>query len=217
MNCKALIFDLDGTLLDTLQDIANTLNTVLARHGYPVHTLEGCRLLVGRGMKELVRSAIPEYARSPQTVELLLGDLLDYYASNWNIHTRPYPGICELLDAIEAKGIKMAILSNKADHFTRLCAGFQLSKWRFDVVMGQHGAIPPKPDPEGALMVARQLGLEPSEILYIGDSGIDMETATRSGMFPLGVLWGFRPKSELLEFGAKKVVDRPEEIIALLD
>ncbi len=216
MRYNAVIFDLDGTLLDTLQDIATTLNTVLARHAYPIHTLDECRMLVGRGMKELVRTAIPQNAQSPKNIEMLLGELMEHYADNWNVHTRAYPGISTLLDAIQERGIKSAILSNKADRFTRLCAEFQLSGWKFNVVMGQQSPIPPKPDPEGALLVARKLDLNPSEILYVGDSGIDMETATRAGMFPLGVLWGFRPESELLEFGAKAVVRRPEEIIDML-
>ncbi|MBZ4220143.1 MAG: HAD-IA family hydrolase, partial [Chlorobium sp.] len=110
-----------------------------------------------------------------------------------------------------------AILSNKADHFTQLCADLLLKEWDFDVVMGHHSAIAHKPDPEGALLVARMLGEEPSSILYVGDSGIDMQTASRAGMYPLGVLWGFRPESELLEFGAKTLVRHPEEIISLME
>ncbi len=213
MICNAVIFDLDGTLLDTLQDLVNTLNTVLAQHDYPVHTVDECRFLVGHGMRELVKKALPEGVGTPETIDLLLPEFMAHYADNWNLNSRPYPGIGAMLDSITAQGIKMAILSNKADHFTRLCAEFLLKEWRFDVVMGHHSGIAHKPDPEGALLVARMLGEEPSSILYVGDSGIDMLTATRAGMFPLGVLWGFRPKSELVEFGAKALVQTPEEII----
>ncbi|TLU51651.1 MAG: HAD family hydrolase, partial [Chlorobium sp.] len=120
------------------------------------------------------------------------------------------------LDAIAERHIKMAILSNKADHFTQLCAESLLGLWHFDAVMGDRQGIARKPDPEGALLIAQLLDEDPSAILYVGDSGIDMQTATRAGMYPLGVLWGFRPESELFEFGAKAVVQHPEEIIGML-
>ena len=216
MTCNAVIFDLDGTLLDTLQDLVNTLNTVLALHDYPVHTIDECRFLVGHGMKELVRKALPEGVGTPETIDLLLPEFMAHYTDNWNMNSRPYPGIGAMLDTLAEQGIKTAILSNKADHFTRLCAEFLLKEWKFEVVLGHHGGIAHKPDPEGALLVARMLGEEPSSILYVGDSGIDMLTATRAGMFPLGVLWGFRPESELVEFGAKGLVQNPEEIVEFL-
>ncbi|MBV5303573.1 MAG: HAD family hydrolase [Chlorobium sp.] len=217
MTFKAVIFDLDGTLLDTLQDLLNTLNTVLEQHKYPLHTIDECQFLVGQGMSELIRKALPEGVGTPQTINRLLTEFLAHYADNWNVHSRPYPGIKALLDMISRKGLKMAILSNKADHFTRLCAEQLLKEWTFDVVMGHHSGIAHKPDPAGALLVARMLGEEPSSILYVGDSGIDMLTATRAGMFPLGVLWGFRPESELLEYGAKALVGHPDDIINMLN
>jgi phosphoglycolate phosphatase len=217
MTIKAVVFDLDGTLLDTLQDLLNTLNTVLARHNYPTHSIDECRFLVGHGMRELVRKALPEEAATRETIDLLLPEFMAHYADNWNLHSKPYPGIAGMLDALTEKGIKMAILSNKADPFTRLCAEQLLQKWHFDVVMGQKSGIPPKPDPESALLVAEMLGADPSEILYVGDSGIDMQTASRAGFYPLGVLWGFRPESELLEFGARSLVQHPEEIIGIFE
>lgn len=213
MTCNAVIFDLDGTLLDTLQDLVNTLNTVLALHDYPEHTIDECRFLVGHGMRELVKKALPDGVGTPETIDLLLPEFMAHYADNWNMNSRPYPGVSTMLDTLAEQGVKMAILSNKADHFTRLCAEFLLKEWKFDIVMGHHSGIAHKPDPEGALLVARMLGEEPSSILYVGDSGIDMLTATRAGMFPLGVLWGFRPESELVEFGAKALVQNPEKII----
>ncbi len=212
MTCNAVIFDLDGTLLDTLQDVANTLNTVLALHNYPTHSIDECRFLVGHGMRELVRQALPEGVGTPETIDRLMPEFIAHYADNWSINSRPYPGISSLLDSLAEQGIKMAILSNKADQFTQLCAEYLLKEWKFDVVMGHHSGIAHKPDPEGALLVAKMLGEEPSSILYVGDSGIDMLTATRAGMFPLGVLWGFRPECELVEFGAKALVHHPEEI-----
>jgi phosphoglycolate phosphatase len=216
MQFEAVIFDLDGTLLDTLEDIANTLNTVLEAHGYPIHSLDDCRFLVGYGMRELVRRALPETLEDEKTFERLLQEMQALYAQNWNINSRPYEGIDRLLDFLTVKGIKKAILSNKPDHFTKLCAESLLSRWRFDTVMGHHAGITHKPAPEGALLVAGMLGCQPSQILYAGDSGIDMQTAVAAGMYPVGVLWGFRPEAELRANGAARVVESPDEIITML-
>ncbi|NTW10663.1 MAG: HAD family hydrolase [Chlorobiaceae bacterium] len=213
MSFKAVIFDLDGTLLNTLQDIVHTLNTVLARRNYPVHTLDECRFLVGHGLKELVRKALPEKAATPETIDLVLADLVEVYSENWNVHSRPYPGIPTLLDRLSELGIRKAILSNKAHEFTQLCADILLGNWKFDAVLGYSSGMEAKPDPEGAFRVSGLLGVQPSSILYVGDSGIDMLTASRAGMYPLGVLWGFRPESELLDHGAKSLVKHPEEIL----
>jgi phosphoglycolate phosphatase len=217
MTFKAVIFDLDGTLLDTLKDIAYTLNKVLARHNYPVHTIDECRFLVGHGLRELVRKALPDGVATPEIIDHHLKDLMALYSENWNVHSQPYPGIGHMLDKLSRLGIRKAILSNKADHFTRLCAEVLLKEWKFDAVMGHRDGIAPKPDPEGALLLCRMLETEPSEILYVGDSGIDMQTASRAGMYPLGVLWGFRPETELVENGAKSLVSHPEEIIAFFE
>lgn len=217
MTFKAVVFDLDGTLLDTLEDLLTTLNTVLARHNYPTHSINACKYLVGHGMRELVRKALPEGVSTDVVIDSLLPEFMAEYSLNWNRQTRPYPGIADMLEALEERGIKTAILSNKADQFTRLCADVLLKEWPFDVVMGQKNGIPSKPDPTSALLVAAELGAEPSEVLYVGDSGIDMQTATRAGFYPLGVLWGFRPESELLAFGARSLAAHPAEIIALLD
>lgn len=216
MSFKAVIFDLDGTLLDTLEDVISTLNAVLDMHHYPTHSLDEGRYLVGHGMRELVRKALPENIVTEGLIDLLLKDLMEHYKTTWNRNSRPYDGIDSMLDEISRKGLKKAILSNKADRFTQLCAKELLSGWTFDVVMGHHDAIPHKPDPAGALLVAEMLEYAPNEILYVGDSGIDMLTASRAGMYPLGVLWGFRPADELLENGAKTLVDKPEEISKFL-
>jgi phosphoglycolate phosphatase len=213
MNFNAVIFDLDGTLLDTLEDIANTLNTVLARNSYPVHTLDECRFLVGHGLRDLVRKALPEHEATTEKTDAVLAELVDVYKENWNVHSRPYPGIPELLDRLSELGIKKAILSNKAHEFTQLCADTLLGSWTFDVVLGYREGVEPKPDPEGALSIAELLGEKPSDIIYVGDSGIDMLTASNAGMHSLGVLWGFRPESELLSHGAKSLVSHPEEIL----
>ncbi|NTV01468.1 MAG: HAD family hydrolase [Chlorobiaceae bacterium] len=214
---KAVIFDLDGTLLDTIEDIATSLNLVLARHGYPTHTVDECRMLVGYGMKELVRSALPAAAQDETTFLRMQEEMKQAYAEHWKDESRTFDGIGRLLDAIDALKLKKAILSNKPDAFTKLCASHLLAPWSFDVVMGHHEGIAHKPDPQGALLVAEMLGTEPSEILYVGDSGIDMQTAVAAGMYPAGALWGYRDAAELTADGAKVLAGRPEELIPLIE
>ncbi|NTU53025.1 MAG: HAD family hydrolase [Chlorobiaceae bacterium] len=213
---SAVVFDLDGTLLDTLADISFSLNSVLEQHGYPTHTPDTCRQMVGYGIRELVRAALPESVSTGPLFDSLLLEMQSRYAENWNVHSRPFEGIDTLLDAIDRLGLKKAILSNKPHHFTRLCADELLSSWSFDVVMGFREGVAHKPDPEGALIVADQLGVEPGSVLYVGDSGVDMQTATTAGMYPLGVLWGYRPEEELLATGASSLVSSPDEIIRFL-
>jgi len=213
---SAVVFDLDGTLLDTLADISYSLNSVLEEEGYPTHTVEVCRVMVGFGMRELVRKALPESAHGDAITEPLLKKMQARYAEHWNDSSRPYDGVAGLLDSIDQLGLKKAILSNKPDRFTRQCAEELLAPWKFDVIMGFREGIPPKPDPTGALMVAEELGVHPASILYVGDSGVDMKTANTAGMYPLGVTWGYRPGQELLATGAAKLVSTPEEIIPLL-
>lgn len=214
---RAVIFDLDGTLLDTLDDISFSLNTVLERHGYPTHTIDECRILVGFGMQALVKSALPEHLRDESLIGPLLEEMKAVYAGHWNVHSLPYEGIGQMLDAIDAMGLQKAILSNKPDVFTKLCADELLAPWNFEVVMGHHEGIAHKPDPQGALVVAGMLGVEPSAILYVGDSGIDMKTANAAGMYPLGVLWGFRPEEELVATGAASLACTPQDIVDFLE
>lgn len=217
MKFKAVIFDLDGTLLDSLQDLANTLNSVFADNGLPTHDIEEFRYLVGYGMDELVRRALPLNLQNQQgLLEKLQQEMLEHYAKTWKTHTTPYPGIDELLDWLDTTPIKKGVLSNKSDRFTKLCVEMLLSPWKFDRVTGHHSGINHKPDPQGALMMAEELHVDPAEVLYVGDSGVDMQTAVGAGMYPLGVLWGFRTREELLENGAKLLVEKPQEIIGVL-
>ncbi len=210
---KAVIFDLDGTLLDSLQDLAETLNSVLASHALPVHTLDEYRFLVGYGMQELIRRSLPETLQTNTAmIRMLLEEMKEEYSKTWKNNTRPYPGIAELLDWLGKTSLKQGILSNKPDAFTKLCAETLLSPWRFDLVMGHHDAIRHKPDPAGALLMAEQFGCSPEEILYIGDSSVDMNTAKAAGMFPMGVLWGFRPEEELRANGAAELAAVPDDI-----
>ncbi|MBF0586152.1 HAD family hydrolase [Prosthecochloris sp. N3] len=217
MKFKAVIFDLDGTLLDSLQDLADTMNTVLASRNLPRHSTDNYKLLVGYGMQELVARAVPEKERSnTELIGELQEEMKELYDKNWKHNTRPYRGIPQMLDQLSGMPLKTAVLSNKPDHFTRLCVDTLLSSWTFDRVMGHHEGIAHKPDPQGALLIAEEFEIRPADILYVGDSSVDMKTATAAGMYPLGVLWGFRSREELLESGARQLAEEPEDIIRSL-
>lgn len=217
MRVQAVLFDLDGTLLDTLEDIANSANSALLRYGLPIHSVDAYRYFIGDGVTMLISRALPDENRDSDIIAKCVKGFRQYYSRNWNVNTRPYEGVPELLDALAAKHIKMAVLSNKPDDFTRQCVSELLPNHNFEMILGQRDAIPIKPDPVGALQIADSLGITPSRFLYLGDSAIDMKTAVRAGMFPVGALWGFRPLKELQEHGAQVVIEHPIDLVGLLD
>jgi phosphoglycolate phosphatase len=214
---KALIFDLDGTLLDSLEDVGNAMNRVLASRGFPTHELEAYRYFIGDGTLMLITRALPDRNRNNETIRTCIEAFREDYGRTWKVKTKPYDGVAEMLDALVARGVKMAVLSNKADDFTRLSVRELLSHWTFDVVLGQRKGIPPKPDPTSALEVSHLLNVAPRDFLYLGDSAVDMKTAIASGMFGVGALWGFRSAAELRENGARILIQHPAEILDLLE
>ncbi|GAK55487.1 putative phosphoglycolate phosphatase, bacterial [Candidatus Vecturithrix granuli] len=216
MQYKAILFDLDGTLLDTLADLGNSMNRVLRSQGFPEHPLDAYRYFVGNGIRMLVTRTLPETVRDEKTLKRCLSLFLQEYDQHWKDETRPYDGVPEMLDALQTRGLKLAVFSNKPHDFTLLCVQELLSQWRFHAIAGQRETIPPKPDPGGALEIARTLNLSPSEFLYLGDTGTDMQTAVAAGMFPVGALWGFRPREELVEHGAQTLLEHPIDILELL-
>jgi phosphoglycolate phosphatase len=217
MPFRATIFDLDGTLLDTLGDIANAANRVLAERGFPTHPNLGYRAFIGEGVGKLLLRALPETQQDEATVQACVGAYVQEYGRTWNVLTKPYPGVPEMLDALVVRGLKLAVLSNKPDHFTQQCVDELLSKWAFDVVLGASDQFPRKPDPASAMETAKRLGVSTAECLYVGDSGVDMQTARAAGMYAVGVLWGFRDKAELLKDGAQALISQPGEVLGLLN
>ncbi len=213
---RALLFDLDGTLLDTLDDLAGSMNRVLARRGWPVHEVRDFRYFVGDGARVLVSRTLPEGHRDEATVQACLREFRAEYDRNWHVKTRPYEGVAEMLDELERRGLPKAVLSNKPHDFTARCVDELLPRWRFDPVLGLNDDRPAKPDPGGALEIAGQLGIAPEEFLYVGDTSIDMKTALAAGMHPVGVLWGFRPREELERSGARTLLARPMELLRWL-
>jgi phosphoglycolate phosphatase len=217
MPYQAVIFDLDGTLLDTLEDIGYAVNRVLSARGFPIHPIDAYRFYLGDGVAKLIARALPADRRDAETMRFCLESYRAGYDRQWNIKTRLYKGIGAMLDELTARGLKLAILSNKPHEFTERCVREYLSQWSFDVVFGQRDGVPLKPDPAGALAIAHFLGIPPAACLYLGDTAIDMKTAIAAGMTPVGVLWGFRPAHELRESGAQMLIDQPIEILGLLE
>ena len=216
MTYKAIIFDLDGTMLNTLDDLGNAMNRVLSDMGLPTHAIDDYRSFIGDGVEKLIKRALPVKNRDEVTIRTCIEAFLEDYHKNWNVNTRPYEGIPALLDALKERGLNIAVLSNKPHDTTNLCVTELLPMWRFDVVLGHRDGIPHKPDPSGALEISKRLNIQPEEFLYLGDSGVDMETAIAAGMFPVGVLWGFRGAEELEERGAQVLISHPLDVLNLL-
>jgi len=217
MKHGAVIFDLDGTLLDSLRDIADAVNYVLGERDLPIHTVDEIREFVGDGAWMLVTRALPEEARHPDTIKECLSAFRAEYRRSWKRTTVPYQGVPEMLDALTLWGIKMAVLSNKPHEFTQQCVGELLSRWHFDSVLGQREGLPLKPEPAGALAIASRLQIEPRACLYVGDSGVDMRTARSAGMYAVGVLWGYRSAHELETCGAHKMIGHPQELVEFIE
>jgi phosphoglycolate phosphatase len=213
---QAVIFDLDGTLLDTLADIGNAVNHMLTEFGFPTHTLKDYRRFIGNGISKLVFLALPLEGRSDVMFDNCLNRVREIYREHWNRETRPYDGILDMLDRLKQKEVPMAVLSNKPHDFTVRYVSAYFDRWEFKVVMGQNDRFPIKPDPAAALDIAGQIGLPPSAFLFVGDSGVDMKTAAAAGMHSVGVGWGFKGPRELLESGCQTLVSHPREILELL-
>lgn len=210
---KAVIFDLDGTLLDTLVDLANSMNSVLKRYGYPMHPTEDYKYLAGGGVEELVIKALPDKATDKKIIEKIKNDLLQEYELHCCDTTHPYEGVSDLLYSLYEKRIRTAVLSNKQDRLTKLMIRRLLPIGKFEIVLGMRDNIPKKPDPTSAIEIASMMKLSREEFIFLGDSSIDMQTALSAGMYPIGALWGFRTKEELLTAGAKALIEKPLELM----
>jgi phosphoglycolate phosphatase len=217
MSYRAVLFDLDGTLLDTLDDLADSTNAALRSLGFPEHPRPAYQYFVGDGMENLVRRALPAERVDAALAARAAALVQREYAQRWAVKSRPYAGIPELLDALVARGTAMAVLSNKPEEFTQLCVARLLPQWSFPVVVGARAGLPRKPDPTGAREVVDRLGVAPAEVLYLGDTNTDMQTALAAGLFPVGALWGFRTADELLAAGARVLLKYPQDLLGLLD
>lgn len=207
---KAVLFDLDGTLTNTIDDIATAMNRALSLHGLPGwETKEYC-YLVGNGAKILAQRAVRDRQELADAVQ---ADYQAYYETHTQVKTQPYDGIPELLKALAARGLKLAVLSNKPDADTKHVIAHFFPDIPWSCIRGQVEGVPVKPDKAGALLVAQELGIAPSEFLYLGDTKVDMTCARNAGMNPVGVLWGFRTAQELLDNGAQVLIAHPMELL----
>lgn len=214
---NAVMFDLDGTLLDTIEDLADSMNAVLAKEGLPTEPVEKHKFMVGDGVRSYVLRALPADRRDDAAlVERISQKYRAKYAASWHRKTKPYEGICEMLSALVAKGLRLTVLSNKPDDFSRQMVGHFLGQFNFDVVRGALETMPLKPDPAAAREIAGEMGVAPANFLYLGDTATDMKTAQSAGMFAVGALWGFRPREELQQAGAQALIEHPLDLLKLL-
>jgi phosphoglycolate phosphatase len=217
MDYGAVIFDLDGTLLDTLQDLAGAMNRVLQRLGFPEHRPEAYKYFVGDGMVNLARRALPAAERRDEVVTRAAESLRAEYGRRWQEQTKPYPGIPELLQALQRQEIKLGVFTNKADDFAKLIIAAYFPEIAFGAVMGAQPPRPLKPDPAGALILSRELAVPPAATVFVGDSGNDMQTAAAAGMYAAGALWGFRTAAELRQSGAALLLEKPGDLLTLFN
>ncbi len=211
MKFEGIIFDLDGTLVNSLDDLADSMNEILRNAGYPVHDVETYKYFIGNGIRNLVKKALPEECRDEETVSSYHKLMTATYRKNCLVKSQPYPGIIGLLDELKMRKLKLAVLSNKADELTKKIIEALLPGY-FDIVIGMTSEEYRKPNPAGALEISKRWSIRPKHIAYIGDTSTDMQTAKNAGMFAVGVTWGFRTKEELLESGAKMILDKPAEL-----
>ncbi len=214
MQYKAVIFDLDGTLINSLQDLADSVNLMLAGYGYPQHTIEEYRYFVGNGSRKLIERSLPaEKAVSAEFVAEALRKYKKIYEGRILEKTRSYKGIIETLDQLHEMGIPMGICTNKHMEAANMIVKILFKPGIFQEVIGDREGYPRKPDPTTVLEIAQKLGAKPEETAYLGDSSVDMQTAVRAGFLPVGVLWGFRDRAELEENGAQVLLEKPADLL----
>ncbi len=213
---RAIMFDLDGTLLDTLADLGDAMNHTLRTQGFPTHDYAFYKKAVGDGAPELVSRSLPPEARRRDVLMASLIRLRDTYETCWTCKTKPYAGIPALLAELGLRGITLAVLSNKPHPKTCECVNHFFPEAHFTLVRGATPDVPLKPDAQGATTICSTLGIPPEDWLYVGDTNTDMQTAVNANLFAVGASWGFRDREELLDHGARIVIDTPEQLLPLL-
>lgn len=215
MRFKAALFDLDGTLLDTIDDLADCMNAAMRELGLKDHPdVSHHKYFVGDGVRSYILRVLPEEKRADE--ELIARLTKTYrrnYAAGWKVKTRPYDGVSRMLAELRGRGLRLAVLSNKPDEFSKATVAAFFEPGLFELVVGAGDDMPLKPDPSAALDIARQMGLTPADFLYLGDTATDMKTAVAAGMFPVGALWGFRRADELKANGAAILISQPDELL----
>jgi phosphoglycolate phosphatase len=216
MKFKCVIFDLDGSLADTLEDIARSMNAALAFYGFPILHPKAYAPLVGRGLERLAEDCLPERDRNAEQVEKLARKALECYAEKPLVSSKPYPGILEMLYGLKDLKIRTAVLSNKPGIVTDLVIEGLFPRAMFDIVQGELPGAARKPDPASTWEILLSLGVTPRETLFAGDSEIDMETAKAADCSPLGLSWGYRSREALIRSGAARIIDSPLELLDIV-
>lgn len=212
---KAVLFDLDGTLVNSLDDLADSTNYALNKFGFPTHETEKYKYFIGDGMLKLIERVLPEQSRDDATIKQVFGLFWDYYAEHYLDKTKAYDGIHNAVKTLKEMGLIIAVISNKADEMAKIVVD-KIFGNAFDYVTGKREGYPTKPDPTLTLEVIGELGVKPQECAFVGDSGMDMATAKNSGCIALGVLWGFREAEELQENGADYLLEKPVETVEII-
>lgn len=213
---RAVVFDLDGTLLDTLQDIGAGANMALHRSGFPEHARAEYRRFVGHGIRTLFEQALPAGQNTPDVIDRVLSDYQGYYPEHCTVHTVFFPGVEQMIAKLHAAGYTLGVLSNKTERTTLKIIDHFFPSKPFSLIWGNNGMRPLKPATDAGYLLLNELGLTPEQVLYIGDGDTDMEFAAKMGFFALGVTWGYRDREELLAAGADMLADSTQEIEALL-
>lgn len=216
MKYKGVIFDLDGTLVNSIEDLAESMNVVLRKHGFPTHKINDYEEFIGNGILNLVKKALPEFYRDDEKCMIYYYMMFDVYSENCTNKTRPYVGITQLLDELVSSNIKLSVLSNKADNLTKKAVTTLLPNVEFESVNGLTDEETKKPNPTKAIQICSSMGFDPHEMIFVGDSGVDMQTAKNAGMNSVGVLWGFRSEEELLKDGAKHLIAHPIDLLGII-
>jgi phosphoglycolate phosphatase len=216
MKKQAVMFDLDGTLLDTLEDLGDAVNMTLRERDLPEHPYPFFRHAVGDGARMLITRSLPKSLRDRDTVDSAHDSLRRHYATTWNIKTHTYAGIVDMLRTLKQQGIVQAILSNKPQAPLVQCVDCFLPADQFSAIQGVVPNGPIKPDPAGAIAIVDASQIPPEAWLYVGDTNTDMHTATAAGLFAVGCTWGFRDRQELLASGADAIIDHPSELLSLV-
>lgn len=215
MKYKAVIFDMDGTLVNSIYGLMYSVNNVLEKHGLDKINVDQCKTYVGNGIRELVRKAARIDNPADDRINLYYLEMIEEYSKNWDYQMYVYDGIIELLESLTRKNIKLGVNTNKNEDIAKLIADKYFPGY-FSYLVGGRDSIPKKPDGAGAVLIAGKMGVDPEQCIYIGDSDVDMKTARNANMYAVGALWGFRSREELIKAGADEVIAKPMELMKIL-
>lgn len=215
---KLVIFDMDGTLLNTLDDLADSCNHILQQYGYPTHPVDAYKYFVGNGIRKLIERTVPEEVlQKPELLHTIESDFLAYYTLHKVDKTAPYEGMVSVLNQLQSKNIQIAVASNKIDKEIAPLLDYFFPSIKFAAAIGQKLGVPTKPNPDVVYEILSQTQIKKDDTLYVGDTAVDMKTGKSAGIYTIGVLWGFRTEKELLDNGADELIHHPEDLLPLID